>query len=116
MNGAIQLVHQAAQALFDFRLWAALIQFAGGLVIVGHVARALVVLVRRGDARSARVLVADGVIWALSFTLAGTLITTALLHTWQQIAIFGAIFVFRFLLKRLFAWERLHVGGVAPER
>ncbi|HEY4036334.1 MAG TPA: DUF1622 domain-containing protein [Ktedonobacteraceae bacterium] len=47
-----------------------------------------------------------GVVTGLSFKLAGTLLKTIQLHTWQQILMFVAIFTLRTVLKRVFTWER----------
>ncbi|MDQ2885502.1 MAG: DUF1622 domain-containing protein [Chloroflexota bacterium] len=45
----------------------------------------------------------------LSFKLAGTLLRTIELRTWQQIFMFVAIFALRTLIKRLFTWERVRL-------
>lgn len=91
---------------FNFTLWASWIEFIGALLIVGYVLVSLFVLFRHGDITRARLIVADGVITALSFKLAGTLLKTLSLQSWQQIAMFVAIFALRTILKRLFMWER----------
>ena len=93
------------RALFDLGVWAGAIEFIGGLIIAGYVAAALVDLARMRGARRAQLRVADGVIWGLSFKLAGTLLKTILLHTWEQVLIFLVIFILRIVLKRVFAWE-----------
>ncbi len=92
--------------LFNYTLWASLIEFAGALLIVGYIGVALVTLVRSGNIIKARLLVADGAITGLSFKVAGTLLKTIGLHTWQQILMFAAIFALRTVLKRVFTWER----------
>lgn|SRR5579859_2878072 len=91
---------------FNFTLWASWIEFGGALFIVGYILASLVVLLRHRDITRARLLVADGVITGLSFKLAGTLLKTLTLQSWQQIAMFIAIFALRTILKRLFTWER----------
>ena len=63
-------------------------------------------LLRGAPMERVRVLVANGVLWVLSFTLAATLLNSILVHTWLQTVTFGAIVVCRFLLGRLFRWER----------
>ncbi len=96
--------------LFNYTLWASLIEFAGALLIVGYIIAALFTLVRSGDIVKARLLVIDGAISGLSFKLAGTLLKTIELHTWQQIFMFFAIFALRTILKRVFTWERTHLS------
>lgn len=92
--------------------WIAGIEFAGALVIAAYVIRALVALVlpcaRSVEVRiaSARLLIADGVILGLSLKLAGTLLKTLALHSWERIAAFATILALRTILKRLFAHER----------
>ncbi len=85
---------------------ALLIDFAGGLVIAGYAAAALAAIVRGGRVRRARLLLADGAVNGLSLKVAGTLLKTIDLHTWDQILRFAAVLALRTLLKRLFAWER----------
>lgn len=92
--------------IFDFTLWANIIEFVGALLIVIYIIVAIFVLFRSKDIVRARLIVADGVITGLSFKLAGTLLKTIELHTWQQILMFVAIFALRTILKMLFTWER----------
>jgi uncharacterized membrane protein len=95
--------------IFDYTLWAYLIEFGGGLLIVGYIVAAIIVLLRTGNITQARLLAADGAIMGLSFKLAGTLLKTIELHTWQQILMFAAIFALRYGLKRLFTWEQMRL-------
>jgi hypothetical protein len=88
-----------------FTLLASIIEFIGSLLIVGYMLIALVMLARTRNVAAARLLVADGAIAGLSFKLAGTLVKTIVLHTWQQILMFVVIFALRIILKRLFTWE-----------
>ena len=92
--------------IFDFTLWASIIEFAGGLLIVVYIIVAIINLIRHKDVIQARLIVADGVLTGLSFKLAGTLLKTIVIHTWQQILMFVVIFALRTILGRLFAWER----------
>jgi uncharacterized membrane protein len=89
-----------------FPLWASIIEFVGALLISGYMLAALVMLVRTQNIIIARLLVADGVLAGLSFKVAGTLLKTNSLHTWQQILMFVAILVLRTILGHLFTWER----------
>jgi uncharacterized membrane protein len=95
--------------LLDFNLWIAVIEFVGALFIVGYVIAAIVSLFRVRSISYARLLVADGVITGLSFKLAGTLLKSIIVHTWQQILLFAFIFVLRTILKRAFTWERVKI-------
>ena len=92
--------------IFDFALWAAIIEFIGALIIIGCVLAALITLLSSRDVGKARLLIADGIICALSFKIAGSLLKTISLHTWQQICMFMAILVLRTILKQVFMWER----------
>lgn len=92
--------------IFDFTLWATIIEFIGALIIIAYVLAALVTLLYKRDVTHARLITADGIITSLSFKLAGTLLKTIVLHTWQQILMFVAILILRIALKRLFAWEQ----------
>jgi hypothetical protein len=99
-------LHQFAQALFDLTLWAAIIQFAGALIVTRSVVAATLVLLRTRDTVRARLTVAQGVLWVLSFTLAATLLAAVLVHTWMQILTFAVVVAFCVALKRVFAWEQ----------
>lgn len=92
--------------LFNFTSWAALIEFVGAILIIAYILASLVTLLRTRNITHARLLVADGVITGLSFKIAGTLLKTIELHTWQQILMFSAILALRTILKRFFIWER----------
>lgn len=95
--------------LLDLGFWAAAIELGGGLIIAGYVVAALWAVARRHSAVRARLLVAEGVIAGLGFKLAGALLKTILIHSWEQLAMFVAIFVLRFVLKRFFVWDLAHV-------
>ena len=82
------------------------IDLIGAVLIVGYVLAALVALVRGRSVADARLLVAEGAVFGLSFKLAGTLLKTLELHTWEQILLFGTVLVLRTVLKRLFTWEK----------
>jgi len=92
-------------------IWASLIEMGGSLIIVAYCLAALLMLLRSRAVGivSARLLIAQGVLTGLNFTLAGTLLKTLLLVSWRQILIFTAIFALRTLLKRLFIWEQTHL-------
>ena len=88
--------------------WIPLIEFGGALLIAGYCIVALLTLIRSRSAESvrrARLYVAEGAIWGLSFKVAGTLLKTISIHTWEQIALFAVILALRTLLKQVFTWE-----------
>lgn len=96
-------------SILDFTLWASTIEFVGALLIICYVIAAIVTLFFKRDVTQARLIVAEGVIMGLSFKLAGTLLKTIELHTWQQILMFAAIFALRTVLKRFFTWEQVRL-------
>jgi uncharacterized membrane protein AbrB (regulator of aidB expression) len=85
---------------------ALLIQLLAALVIAGHLAAALVVLLRTQRLPLARLTAAEGVIAGLGLMTAATLLKSVQLRTWDQIALFAVILGLRIGVKRLFAWER----------
>ena len=93
-------------SVFNFGLWATIIEFLGALLIVFYLFRASLVLLFQRNVLLARLLVADGAISGLSFKLAGTLLRTIELQTAQQILMFVSIFALRTVLKRVFTWEQ----------
>ena len=52
-----------------------------------------------------RLLVADGVIAALGYKTAATLLKTIELQSWSAIGMFAAILTLRTLVKRVLVWE-----------
>ncbi len=95
--------------LLNFSNWASLIEFAGAMLMVSYLLAALFALAHTGSITRARLLVAEGVLTSLSFKLAGTLLKTIELRTWQQILMFIAILALRTILKRFFRWEHTHL-------
>lgn len=91
--------------ILNFDLGILLIELIGSLLLMRYVIAAVILLLRGGNIERVQYLIADGAIIALNFKLAGTLLKTIELKTWQQIAIFSIIFLLRTLLKRLFTWE-----------
>ncbi len=83
-----------------------LIGLAAAIVIGFHVLWALVALLRRQGTDRARLIVAEGVLAALSLSVAGTLLATIALQTWTQLGAFVFVYALRTMLKRVFAWER----------
>ena len=101
--------------IFNYTIWIVVIEFIGALIIVGYVVAALVSLFRTRNIVQARLLIAEGAIMGLSFKLAGTLLKTIELHTWEQILLFVAIFALRTVLKRLFTWEQSRLRQVISQ-
>ncbi len=76
-------------------------------VVIGYyVAAALATAVRGRGSDAARLKIAEGVLAALGFSVAGSLLKIIALQTWPQIRLFAFVFVLRTLLKRVFGWGR----------
>lgn len=87
--------------------WTAqLIEFGGALIVALAIVRALLALAAGGGIDQARLLVIAGVIGALGFKTAATLLKALQLGSWRGIGAFAAIFCLRTAIKRLFLWER----------
>lgn len=89
-------------------LGASAIELLAALVIVVHVAQALLLLRRQG-VDAARLILANGVLAALGFSLAATLLKVIGLQQWQGIRTFAAVFVLRTALKYVFTTERTSI-------
>ena len=83
-----------------------LIELLAALVVTYHAGWALLLILRRRGSSAARLVIAEGVLAALGFSVAGTLLKTIALQSWPQIRSFAAVFVLRTVLKRVFQWER----------
>lgn len=88
---------------------AMLIEFGSSLVIAAACLRGLTALAM-GRARHAamvrgRLIVADGVVSALGYKTAATLLKTIELQTWTAIGLFAATLTLRTLVKRVLVWE-----------
>ncbi len=102
-------------------LWGAtIIEFVGGLFVVGACLRAVVSLVRTAGARAgvveARLTIAQGAVAALGFKTAATLLKTLELRSWGAIATFAAILALRTFIKSSLAWESGRLRNVLRER
>jgi uncharacterized membrane protein len=100
------------------RAAAAVIHAASATVAAFFAVRALFQAARR-HAERARLLMADGVIAALGFSLAASLLKTIGLGTWHQIGMFAFVLGVRTAMKFVFAAERrrpIITIGKAPER
>ena len=87
-----------------------LIELVAAFVVVFHAGWAIGVLVRWHDSDRTRLIIADGVLAALSFSVAGTLLKTIGLESWDQIRMFAFVLALRTLLKRVFQWEQRTLG------
>lgn len=92
------------------------IELLAAFVIAYHVVWALSGIVKRRGSDVARIRIAQGVLAALGFSVAGTLLKTIALQTWPQIRLFTFIFVLRTLLKRVFLWEERMIQARSPVR
>lgn len=88
---------------------AVLIEFGGSIIIAVACVRGLASLIAgQGSHRAlvrARLVVADGVIAALGYKTAATLLKTIELQTWTAIGMFSTILIFRTVIKRVLVWE-----------
>lgn len=85
---------------------ALIIDLLGSLYIAGGAAAALWTLLRGGDLQRPRVIIADVAVAGLGFKLAGTLLRTLELGSWNQLATLAAILALRTVLRGVFARER----------
>jgi uncharacterized membrane protein len=85
--------------------WVAAIEFVGGLFVALYCLKAVAVLAMRRDLRLARLVVAEGALWGLSFKVAATLLKLVLINTWSQIGMLAVTLAIRTVLKQLFLWE-----------
>ena len=97
---------------------AALIEFGGSLVIAAACLRGLAALARGRGALAAivraRLVVADGVVAALGYETAATLLKTVELQSWTAIGHFAAVLALRTLVKRVLVWEEARLRPAAP--
>lgn len=88
-----------------------MIELGAACVVMFHAAWAMAVLVRSRDSDRARTIIADGVVAALSFSVAGTLLKTIGLDSWVQIRTFAFVLALRTLLKQVFVREQRRIAG-----
>ncbi|WP_272976710.1 DUF1622 domain-containing protein [Deinococcus geothermalis] len=89
------------------------VELITNLVLFGYIVAALLALLRGGRMTRARLLIVDGVLFALNFKVVATLLRTLEITTWNQIGLFTAVFVLRTLLKRVVHHERRILLGQA---
>lgn len=93
-----------------------LIQLAAAIVVAYYAARSFACIMRREGSDKARLVIAEGVLAALGFMVAGTLLNTLALQTWEQIRTFAVILTLRTILKRVFSSERSDIEGHCSKR
>ncbi len=81
------------------------VDMLAAIVIVYHVYLALLDMGRGRGSDPPRLRIARGVLLALGFSVAGSLLKIIALQTWPQIRLFAFVFLLRTLLKRVFQWE-----------
>lgn len=92
--------------LHTIQLVSAAIQLLATGAILLHAGRALLVLGSGRGIDTARRLLAEGVLAALGFSLAATLLNVIGLGNWTQIRTFTVVLVLRTLLKQVFQQEQ----------
>ena len=93
-----------------------LIELAAALVVTWHAIDALAGIVRGRGSDRARRVIAEGVLAALSFSVAGTLLKTIALNSWVDIRTFAFVLLLRTALKKVFQAEQKGMarrGGVS---
>lgn len=93
-----------------------IVDLLAAIVIVYHVLWALLGIVQLGGSDLARIRIAQGVLTALGFSVAGSLLKIIGLQTWSQIRMFAFVFVLRTMLKRVFAWEQARIAARVQSR
>ena len=90
-----------------------LIEFGGSVVIAVACLHALAVLIAGRGTHAAivagRLVVADGVISALGYKTAATLLKIIELQTWAAIGMFATILTLRTVVKRVLVWEEIRL-------
>jgi uncharacterized membrane protein len=87
------------------RFTASLIDICVALSVVAALARALLALARGRGLDAARLRIADGIVAALSFGVAATVLRVIVLHSWLDIAMLASIYAIRTIVKRALLWE-----------
>jgi uncharacterized membrane protein len=97
--------------LFQFPTVVVAIDMIGAFFIVCYAISSVTMLIRGRGVAKARLVMAEGAVFGLSFKAAGTLLKTLELHTWEQILMFATILTLRTILKQLFSWEKQRLQG-----
>ncbi len=92
-------------------LGGSLIELLAAFVVAFHAVWALASLARDRSGDHARMLIARGVMAALSFSVAGTLLKTIGLQSWPQIRMFAFVLVLRTVLKTVFRREQASIAS-----
>jgi Ca2+/Na+ antiporter len=92
----------------------AAIELLAALVVAFHACWALVAIVQHYEADRPRLIIADGVLAALGFSVAGTLLKALALQSWRQIGMFAFVLALRTLLKQVFKRERKQMAKRVP--
>ena len=86
------------------------IELLAALVIAFHACWALYAIMHRYDADRPRLIIAEGVLTALGFSVAGTLLKALALQSWRDIGMFAFTLAFRTALKQIFKREREQIA------
>ncbi len=91
-----------------------LIELLAAIVVGWHALSALAIILSKRSSDQARLIIAQGVLAALSFSVAGTLLKTIALQTWPEIRMFAFVLALRTMLKRVFQWEQRAIMRRSP--
>ncbi len=83
-----------------------LIELCAAVIVAFHAAWAVARILTGHGSDDARLLIARGVLAALGFSVAGTLLKIIAIQSWPQIRLFAFVLVLRTLFKRIFLWEQ----------
>ncbi len=84
-------------------------EVCAALTIAFHALWAIWRILQKAGIDQAKFILAEGVLTALSFSTAGTLLKALALQSWPQIGMFAFVFSLRTVLKKVFAYEQQRV-------
>lgn len=96
------------------RLLVSILNLCVVLRVALTIARALTVFAAGESVERVRLTVADGIVHALTFSTAATVLNVTILQNWADIGRLTAVFGMRTVVKRVLVWEE-RIVGVATE-
>ena len=94
-----------------------IIEMVGAIILCAYLLQSLFQSLRHWhELEYAQVIAANGVVIALDYKLAATVLKTLALNGWQQIAAFVAILSIRIIVKRQMAWQMAKFGSKTQKK
>ena len=93
------------------RLFVSILNFCVVLRVALTIARALAVLAAGKSNERVRLNVTDGIVHALTFSAAATVLNVTILQSWADVGTLTAVFGMRAAVKRVLVWEERIVGA-----